>query len=221
MKKMALTFALLFFVAACGPVNKPIRPTATQMDNLKRIAICIPQEGSFTVIDERAKATATPAVMFGLSGVIAAAIYNYHTDAEKAKAISSNLEGISCRALFIDSFKDSLSQYNRFTETVFFENELKQEDASKYDAVVTFTIESWGLRLMERSQGDLMKPYLEIHSRMLNSKGQTLWDERDILAGNGRNSLSSYQYEKGLFQKDMEEAIKEAGRKMAINLIYN
>ncbi|MFZ2446093.1 MAG: hypothetical protein WAW37_07040 [Syntrophobacteraceae bacterium] len=220
MKRLALAFVLLFFVSACGPVNKPLRPTAAEMTNVKRLAICIPAEGSFTIINERAKATATPAVLFGLTGVIVASAYNQHGDAETAKTISTNLEGISCRAVFIDSLKNSLSESGRFTETTYFEGESKLEEMSKYDAVVTFQIESWGLRLVERSQGDLMKPYLEVRSRMLSPSGKTLWDERDVVAGNGRNTLSSYQHERGLLKKDMEEAISEAGRRMALSLIY-
>lgn len=218
--KPVLLPVVLFFVCACGPVNKAVRPTATEMNKVKRLAVCVPGEGPFTVIDERAKATATPVILFGLVGAMVASAHNQQSDSDKAKTLGANLEGISCRPLFIGALKEALTEYNRYTDADLLDTELKPEGMSKYDAVVTFQINSWGLRLVERSQGELMKPFVEVHARMVIPGGQTLWEEREVFAGSGRNSLSAYQYEKGLLKKDMEEAIKGAGRKMAVALIY-
>lgn len=208
------------FLTACGPVNKAVRSTSVEINKIQKLAVVTPQEGQFTVIDEQAKASATPAFLFGLTGAIVASAYNQHMDSENAKTISGPVTRLSCRSLFIESFQTALSEYNRFTDAVFLDHELKAEDVKSYDAVVSFEILSWGLRLAERSQGDLLKPFLEIHAQLVDAKGNKLWDETDVLVAHGRNSLSSYQNDHELFKKDMEEAIQDAGRRMAVSLIY-
>lgn len=219
MKNITLIVAIIIFLAGCGPVNQAVRSTPVEINRIQKLAVVIPAEGQFTVIDERAKATATPAVLFGLTGVLIASAYNQHADSEKAKNISSQLT-LSCKPIFLESFKKSLIEYNRFTDAVFLDQNPKPEEAGNYDAVVSFEILNWGLRVAERSQGDLLKPFMEIHAQLIDSKGKKLWDEKDVVVGHGRQSLSSYQTDRELFKKDMEEAIQNAGRKMAVSLIY-
>ncbi|MGA3115370.1 MAG: hypothetical protein ABSF90_13180 [Syntrophobacteraceae bacterium] len=220
MENLTLPIVACLFLAACGPVNQAVRSTPVEINKIQKLAVVIPQEGEFTVIDERAKATATPAFLFGLTGAIVASAYNQHMDSEKAKAMSGQMTRLSCRSIFIESFQTALSEYNRFTDAVFLDHELKAEDVKSYDAVVSFEILSWGLRVVERSQGDLLKPFLEIHAQLVDAKGNKLWDETDVLVGHGQSSLANYQYDHELFNKDMEEAIQDAGRKMAVSLIY-
>ncbi len=220
MKSLALPVVVCLFLAACGPVNEAVRSTPVEINKIQKLAVVTPKEGGFTIIDEQAKATATPAVLFGLTGAIVASAYNQHKDSESAKTISGQMTSLSCRSLFIESFQTALSEYNRFPDAVYLDHELKVEEVKNYDAVASFEILSWGLRLAERSQGDLLKPFLEIHAQLVDAKGNKLWDETDVLTGHGRSSLSSYQNDHELFMKDMEEAIQDAGRKMAVSLIY-
>ncbi len=219
MKTLAMLAVVFVFLTGCGPVNQAIRPTPAEVGRIQRLAVVIHQEGQFTVIDNRAKATDTAVVLFGLTGALIASAYNQHADSEKAKSFSSQLT-LSCKPLFLESFKNSLIEYNRFTDAVFLDQNPKPEEAGNYDAVVSFEILNWGLRVAERSQGDLLKPFMEIHAQLIDSKGKKLWDEKDVVVGHGRQSLSSYQSDRELFKKDMEEGMQNAGRKMAVSLIY-
>lgn len=222
-RKMTTTLLILIVscLSACGPVNKTIRPSAEDMNHIRRLAVLVPAEGEFTVFDERAKATTAPAFMFGLIGAAVASAHNSHLDQEKASALSKDLRGLSCRSKFLDSFMKTLKENGRFTEIKLLSPETASKEATLYDAVATLKIDQWGIRLAERSQGDLMKPFLEIDAKLtLTANQQVLWEEKDVYAGHSAHPYSSYQHEAALLSNDMEEAIEDTGRRVATTLIY-
>jgi hypothetical protein len=70
--------ALLALVAvgACGPVHSTVRPDAGHLTHISAVAVLVVEDGGFTVIKERAKATATGAAFFGLVGAAVSAAAN-------------------------------------------------------------------------------------------------------------------------------------------------
>lgn len=212
---------LVGLTGACGPVSKTVRPSSEEMSEVTKLAVVVPAEGSFTVINERAKATVAPVLMFGLVGAVVASAHNNQLDQEKADLLAKNIKELSCRSKFLESFLNTLKENGRFTDVKLLDQESMTEGATDYDAVATLKIDQWGLRLTERSQGDLMKPFVEVNAKLIRTANQqVLWDEQDVFAGRSGQSLSAYQHEADLLGKDMEEAISEAGRRVAMTLIY-
>lgn len=222
-RKTTATLLLLLAsgLSACGPVNKTIRPSADDMNHISRLAVLVPAEGDFTVFDERTKATVAPVIMFGLIGAAVASAHNNHLDQEKATALSKGLEGLSCRSRFLDSFMKTLKENGRFKEVTLLALDAQPKEIALYDAVATLKIDQWGIRLAERSQGDLMKPFLTIDAKLtLTANQQVLWEEKDVYAGHSAHPYSSYQHEASLLSRDLEEAIEDTGRRLAATLIY-
>lgn len=213
-------FILIISVTSCGPVHKQIRPTADNLDRLKKLAIVIPTEPDFTVIYHRAKATAAPGALFGLVGAAVASGYNESLDNKKTELIDPYLDKFSCRLIFVESVRKTLNDARRFTAIQVFDKEIKSKDVHQYDAVVTFSIQNWGLRLADR-ENDKMAAFIELEVKMIQtSDGRVIWDEREVVLGNGRHPFELYQEDKQLVQNDLEETVEEAGFRTANLLIY-
>jgi hypothetical protein len=58
MTRRALAVAALL-LAACGSIHTTVRPTVNHLAGVQRVAIVMIEDGAFTVVKERAKATAT------------------------------------------------------------------------------------------------------------------------------------------------------------------
>ncbi|HKZ57345.1 MAG TPA: hypothetical protein VJ024_06550 [Thermodesulfovibrionales bacterium] len=208
-------------VVACGPVHQTLRPDHNNLDNVKKLAIVVPAEGEFTVFYERAKATATPAIMFGLIGVAVASAHNKSQDEALAKTIGSHLDGFSCRSAFKESLLESLMNSGRFSDIQIFDKKLESGEISKYDAVITFHIPNWGIRIVERGKTELMSSFVEFETEMIEVRSSNIvWKEHDTVIGQSKRTLSSYQNEKESCRKDVQETAEDAGQRIANILIY-
>jgi hypothetical protein len=211
---------LMAGVFACGPVHDNVRPDASALGNVTKLAIVIPPEGDFTVLYERAKGTATAAVLFGLAGAAIAGSHNKSMDEDLAKSIR-NVNQFSCGPIFRDSLKKSLMDSGRFSDVAFFDKDIEPGDASKYDAVLTLQIPRWGVRIVERGQTELVAAFVDVEAKMIKSStSRVIWDEHDTVIGQSKRALSSYQFEKDLCSKDIQETADDAGQKTANIIIY-
>jgi len=212
---------LLIGGVACGPVHQTVRPDGNNLSSVKKLAIVVPAEGEFTVFYERAKATATPALMFGLIGASIASAHNKSEDEQLAKGMSNYLDGFSCRSVFKESLVKSLTESGLFSEIQVFDKEPDTAQLSKYDAVLIFEISNWGIRIVERGQTELMSSFVELEAKMVHSStSNVIWDEHDTVLGQKKRTLGSYQNDKESCMKDIQEAAEDSGRRMANILIY-
>jgi hypothetical protein len=185
------------------------------------MAIVVPREGDFTVIYERAKATGTPVVFFGLVGAAAANMYNDSLDKDNTNAVQQHLNGLSSRSVFTGSLSKALADSGRFVQVQMFDKDLEANEMAKYDAVLTFRIESWGLRLVQRSQGEAIAAFVELESSMVRTQGgQVLWDAHDTVIGQATYPLGAYQRDGELLRRNIQETLESAGSRMASTLIY-
>jgi len=189
------------------------------MNKVKTMAIVIPREGDFTVIYERAKHTGTPYAFFGLVGTAAANMYNDSLDKDNTNAVEQHLSGLSCRSVFMGLFSKTLADSGRFVQV--FDKDLEANEVAKYDAVLTLRIESWGLRLVQRSQGEALAAFVELEAKMVRTQGgQVLWDAHDTVLGKAMYPLGSYQRDGELLRRNIRETLESAGSRMANTLIY-
>lgn len=214
-----IMFFLMIIVTACGPVHKSVRPTTENINKIKSLALIVPTEPNFTVIYDRAKATNAAALFFGLLGAAVASAHNEALDNKKAELISSYLDKVSCRSIFLESLHKALNSAGRFTEIKIFDKELESRNIFQ-DAVVTFRIQNWGIRLADRER-DHMSAFIELEIKMIQTQNnQVLWDEHEVVLGQGRHPFGSYQKNKELLQSDLKVTCEEAGSRMANILIY-
>lgn len=210
---------LIAFVVSCGPVHKQVR-LYDNINKVKKLAVVVPSEPEFTVIYERAKATAAPAALFGIIGATVASGYNQSQDNAKAKVLVPEPGGLSYRSIFLESLCKTLKDAGRFDEVKVFDKELDSEDISRHDAVVTFNMKYCGVRMANR-ETDQLASFIELEIMMIQTHdNQTLWDEHEVALGKGRHSFYSYKGNKELLQNDLKETAESAGFSMANRLIY-
>lgn len=212
---------LLLGLVACGPVHQTVRPDNNNLGNVKKLAVVMPPEGDFTVFYERAKATATPALMFGLLGAAVASAHNKSQDEELSKAIVPHFAGFSSRSILEDSLRQALIDSGKFSEIQVFEKDLEPGEVSKFDAVLKLQIKGWGLRIVERGQQELMSTFIELELKMIRSStSQIIWDEHETVIGKNKRTLNSYQNEEEACTKDIRETVEDASLRVASILIY-
>jgi hypothetical protein len=211
---------LLILTASCGPVYKTVQLKPDDIGNIKTLAVVIPVDGEFTVVLDRATATATPAFMFGLIGAAVASSHNKSLDNEKVNALAPHLAGFSARTVFIESFRKALTESGQLKETQIFDRHLGGNEAGKYDAIVTLTIKDWGLRLPAQTE-ERLAGFIELEAKMSRTKdNQILWDEHDTILGQRRQYFSEYKDDGSMFRSEIEETVKTAGARAATKIAY-
>jgi hypothetical protein len=183
--------------------------------------VVVPSGGSFTVIFERSKATTTPGVLFGVIGAAVASAYNSSQDSGKAKLLTPHLAGFSSRSTFLDAFQKTLRESQKPIEVTLVDKELQADEAKKYDAVLTLTIQDWGLRVPAASQADDLAAFVDIAAKMVMTKGDlVLWDEHDTVLGQGRQAFAAYQQDGAMLRAELKDTMETAGARLAGRLAY-
>jgi hypothetical protein len=203
----------------CGPANKDIRLTQGEMQGIKKIAVIIEQKHNFEVIHSRAKANAGAAAMFGLVGAAVASGIDEGADKDKVAAVASAVQDVCCPAIFIGGLKPLLES-TRFDKIYIVPDASQKVDLSDYDAVVTFTIDRWGLRLVER-ETESVSAFVEMDVKMVRAKDKkTIWDQREVIVGDRRENFMTYKTNGEMLRNELRDTIKKAGAQMANALVY-
>lgn len=213
-------FLLVLIAVSCGPVHQAVQPTAEDIRNLKRIAVVVPNEGAFLVLLDRATATPAPAVLFGLVGAAIASAYNESRDTEKMTALTPNVTGVSTRATFADGFTQRLKDSGRQNDIRLLDAPPDENATKTFDAVLTFNIKTWGLRLANRDE-ERLAPFVEVETILRRSSdGHTLWNMHDTFLGQKRAYFSDYKENAAMFRNEMKDTVANAGARMAMRIIY-
>lgn len=211
--------ATAFSLAACGPIHTTVRPTVSHLTTVQRVAVVVIEDGAFQVVKERAKATATGAVLFGVVGAAVASASNHGMDRDEADKIRPRLGDFSPTAPLRDSFVEALKSSGRLEVDVV-DSERAREGRS-HDAVIRLTINDWGIRLPSRAISDQLAAFAEIQARMTRGSSQELlWDEHEVSLGNGRHDLAAYRQDGALLRSELTDMLQSAGFRLANLLIY-
>lgn len=211
---------LLPVLASCGPVHQAIRAAPEDIGNVKRLAVVVPNDGSFTVLLDRATATTAPAVLFGLIGAAVAAAHNTSLDNDKMTSLGPQLTDFSARAIFVESFSKTLKDSGRLSEWQMFDKAPEGNEVERFDAVLTMNIKNWGLRLPAREE-EKLAGFIELETKMSRIKdGQMLWDEHDTFIGQRRHYFSEYKDDGNMFRSEIKETIQNAGLRMATRIAF-
>lgn len=216
--------SLLLLVAflgltGCGSAHKTVRPQQDQFNEIKEIAVVVKQEKEFEVVYSRATADGTGAVLFGVAGAMIGASIDKGEDRDRAEQMESAINDFCCQKVFIDALS-SLKQSSRFEKVDICKEDLTPEQYADYDAVVAFTIEQWGLRLVEQ-RTDIVSGFIEFDMKVRSGEKQKIiWDERHVVAGQNRAYLRKYMQDGAFLREEMTQTIQEAGSSVSNLLIY-
>jgi hypothetical protein len=194
-RSVSTEFIVLLLVStllSCGPVHQAVQPAADDIRSLTRIAVVVPKDGEFIVLFDRATATVAPVALFGLVDATIASGYNASRDIEKMNALNPHLATFSTRATFADAFTQALKASSRKTDVTLLDAPPNDDESKKFNAVLTFDIETWGLRLPNQNEERLV-PFIELKTTLRrSSNNQALWDMHDTFLGQKRTSFSEY-----------------------------
>jgi hypothetical protein len=189
------------------------------MQGIRKIAVVVEQKHNFEVIHSRATADGTAAVMFGLVGATIASGIDEGEDKDRAALVATAVQDVCCPAIFKESLKP-LCESTRFEKVYILPDAKQKEDLSGYDAVVTFNIDRWGLRLLDRT-ADKVAAFVELNVKMVRIKDKkTIWDQREVIIGDRKESFGIFSTNVELLRSELSETIKKAGFQMANSLIY-
>jgi hypothetical protein len=214
-----LSTFLLTVLSGCGSAHKTVRPEQGQLNNVKTLAVVVDQDKEFELFYSRASADGTGAALFGVVGATVGASIDENEDKEKAKLMAPAISNICCKSIFSEALLP-LQQNNRFEKVQIIKEGLNSDQFDGYDAVVFFTVKKWGLRLVEQ-RTDMVSGFIEIDVKMRTiPDNKTIWEERQVIAGRGRENLREYISNAELLQNELTQTIKDAGTRMSNLLIY-
>lgn len=210
---------MLMALTGCGSAHKTVRPDQDQLKAIKTLAVLIDQDTEFEVVYSRATADGTGAVLFGVVGAAIGASIDEGEDREKAESMATAVEKIDFYSIFSDALTP-LEKNGPFQEVTILDGSSSLKSLDSYDAVVTFTIDQWGLRLVEQKR-DLVSGFVELEMKMKTYPDQKIiWDERHVVLGQGREYLRKYMSDSELLQNEMVQTIQATADRMSNLLIY-
>jgi len=209
---------LLFFVSSVNASDKKEKSlTENDLKGITKIAIVIEQKRpAFEVLHWRAKTAYGISSLGGFAGDAIA--HGIDKDKDSNEAALMNPGDIQCSAIFKESL-EPLNNSKKFEKVYITSGENKKE-LSDYDAVLTFTINRWGLRLVER-ENEKLSAFVELKAEMVSAKEKKpVWDERQVIVGNKRQTVAEFTADSNMLNSELQDAIKKAGTQMSNALIY-
>jgi hypothetical protein len=94
------------------------------------------------------------------------------------------------------------------------------DESKNFDAVLTFDIKTWGLRLPNQNE-ERLAPFIELETTLRRSSdNQTLWNMHDTFLGQKRTYFSEYKEDGPMLRKELKDTVASAGSRMAMKIIY-
>lgn len=214
-----LSLITLTGIVGCGPAHKNLSPEPGQLRDIKKLAVVVEQKGDFEVIHSRATADSTAGVMFGLIGVAIAGGIDEGEDKDRAAKLAPSISELSCCSLFANSLA-AISSASRFETVQILSEKPDKNTQSKFDAVVTFEIQKWGLRIVASETGEL-SGFVELNMNMkTTADNKTIWDQRHVVIGQGQELFNTYSLNAELLRNELRQTIEQAASRMSNLLIY-
>jgi hypothetical protein len=212
-----IAIPILLGLSGCGPVHTDVRPETEDLGQVKRLILVVPDEGPFTVVLERAKATGAPAFWGGLIGAAVASSYNESQDAKTTDSLKAYLTGFSGRDRLLERLVKTLDGAGRF-ELITVRLDPPSGDLANHEAVLTVLIKTWGLRLVDRKP-ERLGGFVALEMKLVRG-GRLRWDEHDIIAAPTQRDLLAYQQDGELLRRDIAQTLETAGHRVAMELLY-
>jgi len=193
-----------------------VRVNDTEDVAIKKLALVVPESGSFEVQYDRLRQTGTSAILFGAVGYAIAESYNDSMDAKKEGEIIHSFKDLDCSRSVRTNMAKVFGNESDIQVDVF----LKHEDvAGKYDAVAQLDLIECGFTLGNQDIEKLF-PYVTLNAKVVSSEGKIIWDDREKIVGSEGRAFGGLVGDKGTAKQLMDDLLSEAGARLAYNIIY-
>lgn len=200
-----LLYIPFLLMLGCATHNQ-VRVNTTENIQIKKLALVIPDSGTFEVQYARLRQNATSTVLFGAIGYAIEANYHDSQDAKKEGEIIRRIEDLDCsgsvRSNMVKVFSDESDiQVEVFTQ---------QADVSgSYDAIAEFNLDECGFTLGDQDS-EKLSPYVTLSAKVTSSEGQIIWDDREKFVGGEGYQFHNLVEEDGAAKRLMDELLNEA-----------
>ena len=212
---------LIFGASVSGSENKKNDSlTENDLKGIKKVAIVVEQKRDFELLYHRAKtAYGTASLLGGFEGDAIAHGIDKGKDKKAAEPMIEAVKDVCCSPIFIESLSP-LKKSTRFETVNILSDANQKTNLSDYDATVTFTINRWGLRLVEREANNVAA-FVEVESKMVTSKSKKpVWENREVIIGSRKETPQTFAADGKMLREELQATIKKAGLQMSNVLIY-
>jgi hypothetical protein len=205
-------------------VESKTKVAQKELQGVKKVAVVVEQNHNFEVMQSRAKTNY--GLFYALGGVPGMAIahgIDKGKDMNEAAPMMSAVQDVCCSSIFTESLAP-LFEPNRPGRIYILTGENQKINLSDYDAVVTFTIDRWGLRLTELATNnpaaDKLASFVKVYAKMVSSKNKkTIWKRKELITGDRHENLTTFTANSEMLRNELRETIKKAGVQMSNALI--
>lgn len=195
--------------------------TQNDMKGIKKISINVEQKREFELIYHRAMTAYGTASLLGAVGYDGDAIahgIDKSKDKKAAEPMMDAVKDVCCASIFTESLSP-LKESNHFDKVNILPETNQKKNVSDYDATVTFNIDRWGLRLVER-EANKVAAFVELEVKMVKNKDKsTIWNQRQVVIGSRKETVQTFAADSKMLNDELRETIKKAGLQMANNLL--
>lgn len=214
MPRLALV-CLLVLIGGCA-THAQVRVNATEDIVIERLALIVPDMGSFEVQHDRLKQTGTSTALFGIIGYAVEAGYRDSLDTQKEQEILEFVEQLDCPGNLLAAMLAAFWRNSDITVDVL---DSRSEIEASYDAIGVFEMEHCGFTLSHQDT-DLLVPYITLEAKVESSGGQVIWDDRETVVGVKGQLFLDLLNEENLASEMLDGLLKDAGTRLAYNIIY-
>jgi len=204
-------------------VESKTKVAPNELQGVKKVAVIVEQNHNFEVMKSRAKTSGLWGAGLGISGMAIAHGIDKGKDMNEAAPMMSAVQDVCCTSIFTESLAP-LFEPNRPDRIYTLIGANQQINLSDYDAVVTFTIDRWGLRLMELANknpaADKLAGFVKVYAKMVSTKDEKIiWKRKELVDGERRETVSAYTTNSEMLHNELKDTIKKAGVRMSNALI--
>jgi hypothetical protein len=212
----------------------PLRPSENQLQGVGRLAVVVPAQSTFTVLNERTKLGGfgrMPAPMGVLDAAVILGLYAIvgvtqlasasAADAALTTAVAPHVAAISAPSVLGEAFVNALRASGSFGEIRMLDREPQGDELKRFDAVVLLKVPAWGLSRVTREEQELIAGFAKVHARLsMASSGDVVWEEEEDVFGRGWHALDFFKQDPELTRRELTEMLERAGWRFAAELTY-
>jgi len=223
MRKGFLIVCGLLLIIITGSLyaeQKDVTPTTQDLTPIKKLVIFVEQKHPFEVYHWRAKtAYGTASLLGGFEGDAIAHGIDKDKDKKEAAPMLDSVKDINCSELFIAAIKP-LTDSKQFEKVDIKTGEFEKKIAAEYDAAIAFTINKWGIRLVDR-ENEKLAGFTEVKVEMTKAKEkEPIWQQRSVVVGSEKQTIEGFTSDGKTLNAEVRNAINKTGAQMANTILY-
>ena len=225
----AMVLVALVSLWGCSPTI-PARPTARPFDDVRRLAILVSGESSFTVVEHQVEPGRTfdevlawypyGAALRPIAKLVHRGI-NWLLNAEKETTVARIVNDVSPRTVVASAMAQKLQESGWFDEVRTLEAEPTGADRRRDDALVRVTVPAWGLVRVRDGDPDLVSSFADVRAEMTApGTGVVLWEKREDVTAAAQVPLGSFTDNRDFARQEIVDVLERAGQRLASELLY-